>query len=231
MEKYVDIALIVIFAFIIIFNFIRGFAKSLMPLRKWAALAGAWILKGPIGELLSASLPIDSWKTALYERSYAMFGERINQVTAEAGGEVTAESFSGIFGMLESVFSGIKELCVQSVKDGVTDVAHTVSVFISENLIRIGVQAVAFVGLFLVLMIVLTVVLKILDSVCKDNILGLLNRLLGAVIGLPVAFITVWVISLVLLFFFPEMLAESKFAAWLCNEFFLSKFFGIGTVV
>ena len=88
--------------------------------------------------------------------------------------------------------------------------------------------AVGSIVSFIVSMLVLTLVLKILDAVCKRSVLGMVNRLLGAIVGLPSAIITVWVLSLVLLFAFPALLEGTSFATWLCSEFFLSKFFGIG---
>ncbi|MBR2460242.1 MAG: CvpA family protein [Clostridia bacterium] len=230
MGQYVDYALLAVLAVIVIIGFVRGFAKSLMPLRKWAALVVAWIYKGEVGELIGAYLPLDSWKSFLFERSYAMFGEKINEVTA-SGGTVTEESYSGIFGILDYIFRDLRETCVQAVQDGAKDVAHTVSEFISENAISLGITVVGFIAVFLVIMLGLTIILKIIDAMCGKSVLGVANRLLGALLSLPGAFITVWGITLVLFSFFPDILEGARFAEWIYNDFFLSRFFAIGGTV
>jgi hypothetical protein len=165
----------------------------------------------------------------MYDRAYAMWGDVINQAATTAPEATAPESYGGIFGFLENLLPGIKELCAQAVRDGVSDVAHTVSVFISENITAFIFQAAAFVGLFMVLWFILTIVLKIVDVVCsRKNILGGINRLLGGIVGLLSGLIIVWGISVIVYLVLPDVIGDSKFALWMAKSFFLSKFFGIG---
>ena len=229
MGMYIDIALAVILAGIIIFNLIRGFIKALYPFRKWAAIAIAWMAKAPAADYIKTFFNVEGIKQNMYDRAYAMWGDVINQTVTTAPEATAPESYSGIFGFLENLIPGIKDLCAQAVQDGVKDVAHTVSVFISENVTNFIFQAAAFVGLFIVLFIVLTIVLKIVDAICsRRNLLGGVNKLLGGIVGVFSGFIIVWGISVIVYLVMPELIGGSQFGLWLVKSFFLSKFFGIG---
>lgn len=228
MGMYIDIAFAAILAGIIIFNLVRGFIKALYPFRKWAALAIAWMTKAPVAQYISGFFNVEGIKKNMYDRAYAMWGEVINSTAATAPEATAPESYSGIFGFLENMIPGIRDLCAQAVRDGVTDVAHTVSVFISENVTNLIFQAAAFIGLFIVLMLGLTIVLKIVDVMCRKNALGVMNRLLGGIVGAVSGLIIVWGISVIVYLIAPAVVESSQVATWMVKSFFLSKFFGIG---
>jgi len=227
MGMYFDIALLLILVGIIIFNLVRGFVKAIYPFKKWAALALAWMLKAPVAQYISGFFNVEGFKKNMYDRAYAMWGDVINSAASSA--EATApESYSGIFGFLENILPEIRQLCANAVKDGVTDVAHTVSVFISENITAFVFQAAAFVGLFILLWLGLSIVLKIVDVICSKTILGGVNRLLGGVVGALSGLIIVWGISVIVFLVTPETVAGTQFMQWMAKSFFLSKFFGVG---
>lgn len=229
MGTYIDIALIAILAGIIIFNLIRGFIKSLYPFRKWAALVIAWMVKAPVAQYIMGFFNVEGLKKNMYDRAYSMWGDVINQAANTAPEATAPEAYSGIFGFLENLLPGIKELCAQAVQDGVSDVAHTVSVFISENVTAFIFQAAAFIGTFILLFIALSIVLKIVDVICsRKGILGGINRLLGGIVGLVSGFIIVWGISVIIYLVLPDVIGGSQFGLWMAKSFFLSKFFGIG---
>ena len=230
MGLYIDIALIAIFAGIIIFNFIRGFIKALYPFRKWAALAIAWMVKAPVADYISQFFNLDGLRQNIYDRSYAMWGDLINSVVGSTALDATApETYNGIFGFLGNILPGIQELCANAVKDGITDVAHTASTFVAENLTICILQGIAVIGMAIVLFLVLTVVLKIVEAFCKKKgVLGGINRVLGAVVGLISGSIVVWGVAVLVYLVMPEFLEGTQFATWMAKSFFLSKFFGIG---
>lgn len=226
MGFYLDIGLIAILLTIVIINFSRGILKALKRFKKWAALAIAWMLKAPFAELLSNFINLDGFKSSIYERAYSMWGSEINQV-ATSGEAGAAEAYDGIFGFLGNILSGISDLCVQAVNSGIDDVAHTVSVFISENLTNFVFQAIAFVGCFIVVYLLLSLVLSIVNSICKKTILGGVNHLLGGALGIISGLLIVWGISLIAFLILPDVAGTSSFALWLKQSFFLSRFFGI----
>lgn len=228
MGMYFDIALIAVLVFFVIFNLIRGFIKALYPFRKWAALAIAWMMKTPVAQYISGFINADGLKQNIYDRAYSMWGEVINSTAASSPEATVPESYSGIFGFLENILPGIRALCADAVKDGVTDVAHTVSVFVSDNLTAFIFQAAAFVLLFIVSLLALTIALKIVELVCRKGLLGGVNRVLGGLVGAVSGAIIVWGISVVVYLVLPEIIVGTQFASWMAKSFFLSKFFGIG---
>ncbi len=230
MGLYIDIALIAIFAGIIIFNFIRGFIKALYPFRKWAALAIAWMVNAPVAQSISGFFNLEALEQNIYDRSYAMWGGLINSVAGSTSLDATApETYNGIFGFLGNILPGIQELCANAVRDGVTDVAHTASVFVAENLTICILQGVAVIGMAIILFLVLTIALKIIEAICKrKGVLGGINRVLGGFIGLISGAILVWGIAVIVYLVMPEFLEGTQFATWMAKSFFLSKFFGIG---
>ena len=227
MGSYFDIALLVILAAAIIVNLVRGFIKSLAPFKKWAALAIAWMFKGPIATALGQYINLEELKVTVYERSYSMWGPQINAISSTVDGALE-ESYQGVFGFLENVLLGLKETCAQAVKDGVTDVAHTVSTFIAENVTMFVLQAVAFIAAFIVLMVVFGIVLKLIDLICENTPLGGVNRMLGGLVGLIIGSLTVWCISILTFMVSPEFIEQTQFALWMAKSFPLSLFFGIG---
>ena len=81
----------------------------------------------------------------------------------------------------------------------------------------------------IVLFLVLTIVLKIVEAFCKKKgVLGGINRVLGAVVGLISGSIVVWGVAVLVYLVMPEFLEGTQFATWMAKSFFLSKFFGIG---
>ena len=227
MELYFDIALIVIFAFVFIFNLARGFIKALKPFKKWAALVIAWMLKTPIANFVGKVATLQGIKKDIYDRAYSMWGDKINSVATSENGAAT-EAYEGIFGFLENLLSGLRDVCVQAVTEGISDVAHTVSVFVSESITHFILQAIAFIGGFIILYIVFSIGLKVVDVLCDKTALGSINRLFGGVLGVVCGFIIVWVISLVAFLAIPDFVGKTVVANWLAKSFFLSSFFGIG---
>ena len=229
MGMYIDIALIAIFVIIIIFNLVRGFIRALYPFRKWAAIAIAWMIKGPVAQYISSFFNVEGLKQNIYNRAYAMWGDLINSVVSSTSMDASSpESYDGIFGFLENILPGISELCANAVREGVTDVAHTASTFVAENLTICIFQVAAVVGAFIVIYLVLTLALKIIELICKKKgALGGLNRILGGVVGIFSGAILVWGISVLVYLIMPEFLEGTQFATWMAKSFFLSKFFGI----
>lgn len=228
MGMYLDIALIAVLAFFVIFNLIRGFIKALYPFRKWAAIAIAWMSKAPVAQYISGIFDAKALKDNIYNRAYSMWGEMINSTAATSPEATAPESYSGIFGFLENILPGIKGVCADAVQDGVTDVAHTVSEFVSVNLTAFIFQAAAFVILFIGSFLLLTIGLKIIELICKKGLLGGVNRVLGGLVGAFSGSIIVWGISVVVYLVLPEVLEGTQFASWMAKSFFLSSFFGIG---
>lgn len=158
-----------------------------------------------------------------------MWGDLINSVVSSTSMDASSpESYDGIFGFLENILPGISELCANAVREGVTDVAHTASTFVAENLTICIFQVAAVVGAFIVIYLVLTLALKIIELICKKKgALGGLNRILGGVVGIFSGAILVWGISVLVYLIMPEFLEGTQFATWMAKSFFLSKFFGI----
>ena len=229
MGLYLDIALIAIFAGIVIFNFIRGFIKALAPFKKWAAIAIAWMIKTPVSQVIGSFIDVEALKKSIYDRAYSVWND---EVSGNIGETVTGELATGAEnmanGFLEKIMAGLRDAIGQSIQEGAANAAHDVSVFVSENLTNIILQGAAFVAGFVVLMLLFTITLKLVDGICKNNILGVINRICGGVLGLVIGILAVWIVAICARLLLPELVDTSSFGLWMIKDFFLSKFFGIG---
>ena len=221
MILYIDIALAAIVVISIIYNLIRGFVKALRPFRKVLALVLAWTLKTPAAVLVREWLPVDSWEKSIYKSVYGKFGDKVNEV-AGSSGAVSAESYNGIFGWFENIFSEIKEVCAQAVSDGVADVADTVADFIASNSVTLIAKALAFIGLFVIFRVLFFILGTILEKLCSGkNIIGYVNRGVGALMGAFVGLLIAWGISFLIGLVSPEFVEQTVFVNWLYNDFLM----------
>ena len=229
MGMYLDIALIVIFAGIVIFNFVRGFVKALAPFKKWAALAIAWMIKTPVAQFISTFIDVEAMKASIYERAFTIWSEELGtNVGDTVAGEITASAGDMANGFLEKILVGLRDSLGQSIQQGADNAAHDVSLFVADSLTNIILSVAAFIAGFFALMILFTITLKIIDGICKNNILGTINRICGGVLGLIVGILTVWLVAIGARLLIPEVVDSSKFGLWMIKDFLLSKFFGIG---
>ena len=228
----VDIVLIATIIGIVGFYAIRGFVWALKPFRKWAAIALAWCLKSPVATLLGKFMPFESWRNTMEENSYAAWSAEITKavdsVNSESVSEETFDGVGGLFGFFDSLFGELKAKCVEAVKEGALDVADSVSKFFADTAISVISQTIAFVILFIALMLIFVLVTILIEQVCEDSIIGTLNHVLGGTMGLIVAFVAVWIVSLVIVGILPFMVENGGgFTRWMHDKFLLSQMFGI----
>ncbi len=99
--------------------------------------------------------------------------------------------------------------------------------YIAGYLAKIIINAISFIGLFLMLMIFLWFVLFSADIIAKIPIISGVNKILGAVAGLIKALIIVWIFFFVVLIFFGNnignvMMAEVRDSVFLTMLFNLN---------
>lgn len=99
--------------------------------------------------------------------------------------------------------------------------------YIAGYLAKIIINAISFIGLFLMLMIFLWFVLFSADIIAKIPIISGVNKILGAVAGLIKALIIVWIFFFVVLIFFGNnignvMIAEVRDSVFLTMLFNLN---------
>jgi len=74
--------------------------------------------------------------------------------------------------------------------------------YIAGYFANMAVNLIAVIALFIIIRILLSVVLNVVDMLARMPVIGLLNRLGGAVFGLASGLLFVWVVLCVMTFFF-----------------------------
>ena len=184
MSLIIDIVLLVITLLCVLRHARLGFVKSVLnSLKTIAAAAVAYLLRNPVATFIDESFinqPIVSWvKTSLME-SASGADPTINFVTLYEDCAPAYESFLAFFGLqvegIDTQLSNISTIGEQAIDALALNIGSAISWFAS--------LAIAILAVFIIALIVLSIVIAIVNLVTKLPVVRLVNRLLGAALGL-----------------------------------------------
>ena len=194
---------IIVLAVILLFALVgakKGFIKSFVDfVGAFAAMIAAAIL----------SLPAAEWIHNTFFRDALM--EKITMAVTDMDAE----------GAVKTVFEGFPELVIRALSAvGITQnsvmtqvegstlgIAEAITDAISPMLIGL-VRVLAMVVLFILLLVVIRAVGSLISGLFSLPLLNSINKLLGAVFGILLAFVAIWVVLACVQAFLPLLSAE-----------------------
>lgn len=191
-----DIALLAIAIFIILKYAFEGFLKSVLNfLRLALSVILAFALRNPIAELFN---------------NWFMKGAIVNWVNSSIlqanAGENPAVNFIKIYNETPIFYTNVlthfgldtatldKQIAEANTEQGAQALAETIGTPIATMLSTI----LAVLVVFIVAMIALTIVVKLLNCITKISGIKLINRLLGIALGVAIAIVGIWGLSILI---------------------------------
>ena len=218
MNVTLDILFLIATAVMVIVCVKRGFLKSVIHfLKTILAFVAAYLLGAPVGRFLCEKIFLPSVRGSVYEKVHSMYSE----MTAGFEPQKIIDAMPS-FTMTEDVkqkllsAEGAGEELVNTVTDSI---ATPIATAVSNVVAYIGVFVVAFIGFWL-LAIVLT---KMIENI---SLLDKANKILGGLLGLLIALTSLTVIaSLLKLFWANEPIyADTVFVKFLGDSALLKVF-------
>lgn len=241
------IAAALVLSVIVCYNY--GIFRLLIPFRKLAAFITAYSLKdaelvnGFVGKIIKA----DGVKAFLNKRIDNLWGDEL-KAAAESTDVSISDRFDGVFGFAGDIFSNLKDFCISLYEKlfssvEITDPAQRADTFVRDALGYLtDVVASFFTTLlsFLILYIFFSFAFKygakLLDAMFSEGFFGLLNRCMGALVGVFYGFLICWVMSLVFVLIIPLITPIDvssvvggyfDLTEWFYTKFFISRIIGI----
>lgn len=226
MGFYIDVALIALWAVIILVYFFKGFFNALKPFRKWVALLVAYFTCGSVAVMIAPLLPLGQLRTSVYDTFYGMWSSAIGEL---GGAEnITADTLNTIFGLFSRLFPGITDTALGSGYGSGEELASAAAGFAADKAVNAVATVISFLIVFLAVFILYTLVLRIVNRLCKTPVLNFFNRLAGGIFGAISGYCTLWIISFVIVTFLPDLLEGSRgFTEWVCGGAFSSYLVGL----
>ena len=198
MSVAIDIILLALAVFIIVRYTIKGFLKSIFDSFKVIlSIFLAFLLRVPCRTLLS-SLFLRGWMVNLVNSSL------ISALEGSGGGfnvlqlYATSPSFFNNVLAKYGLDAELAEADFEALLSGDQSVVGSLSENIGGALATLVGTILALVIMFIVSLIVLTIVIKLLDSLTQFEGIKTVNRVLGLILGIVVAFLILWGICVVL---------------------------------
>ena len=192
----IDIALLVISVILIIRYTCKGAVRSIFSyIKVFLAIGLAYILRNPVAELFNKMFmdsAITKWVyNSLSASAKGVETDGLNLVELYRETPAFFTNILSKFGIdLEGFDAAIEALPYASEADIVAmseNIGSSIALMLSTVL--------AIVVIFILALILLTVVVNLLDKVAKLPGLNLINRLLGAVIGVLISLTLIWAVS------------------------------------
>ena len=190
-DKITIIFLILLAAFIVI-GIVRGFLFSLLSLAGFLiAVACAFLLSKPVGDALTNSSIGTSMQGSIYDwiltksnyAAYPLSQELAKEMLPEMLNEIGIPNFLNSF-IISLILPYIPEVATEPIGQYI---AHVVA--------NIALVVISFLVLLIVFSIVLLFLKRFAKGVNKIPVVGLVNRLLGAVFGLAMGVVFLIVVS------------------------------------
>jgi uncharacterized membrane protein required for colicin V production len=186
MPIFLDVLLVVLFAFIAFWGCRKGFFKSIL---QFGRLALTILLTIALGSEFSSWLDEKFIHQIVYNKVHTKLAEMAASADANA-------FFSGVrntYGALATVHGP-----VESVGGSLDSAVEQYSTSISTSLSRMVSVVVGYILLFLILFLVLTVVIWILSKLVKLPVLKQCDKLLGLLLGLVNGFLIISLLATLL---------------------------------
>ena len=190
-DKITIIFLILLVAFIVI-GIVRGFLFSLLSLAGFLiAVACAFLLSKPIGDALTNSSIGTSMQGSIYDwiltksnyAAYPLSQELAEDLLPEMLNEIGIPNFLNSF-IISLILPYIPEVATEPIGQ-----------YIAHGVANIALVVISFLVLLIVFSIALLFLKRFAKGVNKIPVVGLVNRLLGAVFGLAMGVVFLIVVS------------------------------------
>ena len=190
-DKITIIFLILLVAFIVI-GIVRGFLFSLLSLAGFLiAVACAFLLSKPVGDALTNSSIGTSMQGSIYDwiltksnyAAYPLSQELAEDLLPEMLNEIGIPNFLNSF-IISLILPYIPEVATEPIGQ-----------YIAHGVANIALVVISFLVLLIVFSIVLLFLKRFAKGVNKIPVVGLVNRLLGAVFGLAMGVVFLIVVS------------------------------------
>ena len=190
-DKITIIFLILLVAFIVI-GIVRGFLFSLLSLAGFLiAVACAFLLSKPIGDALTNSSIGTSMQGSIYDWILTKSNYAAYPLSQELAKEMLPEMLNEI-GIPNFLNSFIISLILPYIPEVATE---PIGQYIAHGVANIALVVISFLVLLIVFSIVLLFLKRFAKGVNKIPVVGLVNRLLGAVFGLAMGVVFLIVAS------------------------------------
>ena len=190
-DKITIIFLILLVAFIVI-GIVRGFLFSLLSLAGFLiAVACAFLLSKPIGDALTNSSIGTSMQGSIYDWILTKSNYAAYPLSQELAKEMLPEMLNEI-GIPNFLNSFIISLILPYIPEVATE---PIGQYIAHGVANIALVVISFLVLLIVFSIVLLFLKRFAKGVNKRPVVGLVNRLLGAMFGLAMGVVFLIVVS------------------------------------
>ena len=190
-DKITIIFLILLVAFIVI-GIVRGFLFSLLSLAGFLiAVACAFLLSKPVGDALTNSSIGTSMQGSIYDWILTKSNYAAYPLSQELAKEMLPEMLNEI-GIPNFLNSFIISLILPYIPEVATE---PIGQYIAHGVANIALVVISFLVLLIVFSIALLFLKRFAKGVNKIPVVGLVNRLLGAVFGLAMGVVFLIVVS------------------------------------
>lgn len=193
----IDLILILTFAFTVIFYTYKGFIKSCFGLCKYLiAFVIAHLFAPTLSEIIFDSFMYDSINRSVYNW--------MSDIISNAEAQLNIQEFINKFPefitkLLENIGVSLNSLVENPESAPMTEEAlSNIATSVSSSIAEFISTALAYVSIFVVSVIVLTILVFILDKICKLPVLKQLNKTLGCIFGIICAIINVMAVCAII---------------------------------
>lgn len=193
----IDLILILTFAFTVIFYTYKGFIKSCFGLCKYLiAFVIAHLFAPTLSEIIFDSFMYDSINRSVYN----WMSDIISNTEAQLNIQEFINKFPEfITKLLENIGVSLNSLVENPESAPMTEEAlSNIATSVSSSIAEFISTALAYVSIFVVSVIVLTILVFILDKICKLPVLKQLNKTLGCIFGIICAIINVMAVCAII---------------------------------
>ena len=175
----VSIAIIVIIAVFMIIGFVRGFMKQVLGfVGGLAALIAAILLCRPVANIIFGNT---TWMEALAAKIADVFNLPDTEVEAQ---NLTAA-------LSEMNYPEFMQASMVKMGESMNEATVNLSIVISQTIARFLIIAICCIVLFILFLILIKLVKGLATLLSKLPVIGLLDKILGVVLGLVFGLITV----------------------------------------
>lgn len=190
MGLLIDLILILIFAFTVIFYTYKGFIKSCFGLCKYIiAFALSYLFAPTLSKMIFNSFMYDNINESVYKW--------MSDILSNAESQLNIQDFINEFPefitkLLEHIGVSLSSYAESYGNAPLTEeTLKNISTWVSNPIAEFLSMALAYVSIFILSVIILTVLVFILDKIFKLPVLKQLNKTLGCIFGIICAIINV----------------------------------------
>lgn len=203
---WVMVTIIALIAGFTLLGLKRGFVKVVIGLASmFIAIVGAALLTKPVGAFLDKNTGI---RASIDKTIVSFVDEQIENAKQEAmkAAGVKDESELKVEDLIKkidelSLPASVRDVIAEAAKKDVAAAGHAAAKEAAEKLSDAVINGIAFIGCFIVLLIVLIIIGNALNVVAKLPVLHQLNGVLGGLLGFVEGIVAVWLFFAVIMAF------------------------------